>query len=68
MLQDVAKQTPRNKGKQVYVESAVPYLRGRRGLVGYELADEGTTLVFAPTLADASVVAGVYVLDKSEIK
>jgi len=63
MLDDVANRRGRDQNAQIYVETAVPYVRQRFGLTGVELSDDGGALVFLPKVADANVFAGVEILD-----
>ena len=63
MLTDVATHPARDGASQVYVESGLPFIRARMGLVGPQLSNDGSTLVYVPKIADAVVFAGVHVLD-----
>ena len=67
MLDDVATRHIRDDGKLFYVEAAYPYLRQRMASPGYELAEDDKSITFVPKFADAMIVAGVHVLDKSVI-
>jgi hypothetical protein len=67
MLDDVARPRARDENKLLYVETGVPFVRWHMGVVGYELSDDGQTLVYAPKIADAVVFSGVYVVDKSSV-
>jgi len=65
MLSDVASPRVRDESKLLYVESTVPFMRQRLGMVGYEIVQDDQSVVFAPKAADALVFAGVHVMDKS---
>lgn len=63
MLDDVATRRGRDDNRQVYVETAVPYVKQRFALTGLQLADDSGALVFLPHVADANVFAGVEIVD-----
>jgi len=65
MLADVASPRVRDDTKLLYVESSVPFMRQRLGMLGYEISQDDGSVVFAPKIGDALVMAGVHVLDKS---
>lgn len=65
MLADVASPRLRDETKLIYVESSVPFVRQRLGLVGYEIGQDDQSILFAPKIGDAVVFAGVHALDKS---
>jgi hypothetical protein len=64
MLDDVAHPHARDETKMIYVESAMPYIHQRMGLIGYPLSDDGTSFTYVPKVADANVIAGVFTLDE----
>jgi hypothetical protein len=65
MLDDVATRRGRDQNTLIYVETPLPYVKQRFGLVGAQLSDDSGALVFLPHVADANVFAGVEVLDDS---
>lgn len=66
MLSDVTEPRARAGNEMTLVQSWVPYLKKRLQMVGYLLAEDDKTLVFAPKYADAMVQSGVHVMDKAE--
>jgi len=67
MLTDVASHPARDGAPEVYVETAMPFIKAHMGLVGAQLADDGSTLVYVPKVADANVIAGVEIVDKASL-
>jgi hypothetical protein len=67
MLDDIANHRPRDPAHMIYVETGVPFIRQRMGLPGFELSEDGETLVYVPKVADAVVFSGVFVLDKAAV-
>ena len=63
MLDDVATRRGRDGNVQVYVETAMPFVRPRFGLTGTELSDDNGALVLVSKIADANVFAGVLIFD-----
>ena len=67
MLDDVMTRHVRDENKMLYVESRYPYLRQRIAGPGYQLGENDSEIVFLPKFPDATVMAGIHVLDKSQI-
>jgi hypothetical protein len=69
LYDDINVRRPRDETKKQIVWFDYPYIRGKccGGLPSYVLAEDDQIMVVAPPNPDASVMAGVYVLEKSEI-
>ena len=67
MLYDVANRPARDDSKMTYVEGYFPFIRPKMGVTGYLLSQDDQNIVFVAKMADATVLGGVYVLDKSAI-
>jgi len=65
MLNDVANRPPRDDKNLITIETGVPYQQQPLDLTGYKIAEDANSIVFAPQIADMSIVAGIFVLDKS---
>jgi hypothetical protein len=65
MLNDVVNRPPRDDKNLVTIETGVPYQQQPLVLTGYKIAEDANSVVFAPQIADMSIVAGIFVLDKS---
>lgn len=64
-LADVLAPAPRDESHQVAVAGYYPFVRGRFELVGYDLAQDEQSVVFAPRIGDVNVIAGVNIMDRT---
>jgi hypothetical protein len=67
MLADIVTPVSRDDTHRILVSGYYPFIKGKYEIVGYSLGENGNSVIFSPQIADASVVAGVAILDKSQI-
>ncbi|TLZ36381.1 MAG: hypothetical protein E6K24_06400 [Gammaproteobacteria bacterium] len=67
MLSDVLAPAPRDENHRVAVAGYYPFIKGRFELVGYALAEDEHSIVFAPRIGDVNVIAGVSIMDKAVV-
>ena len=64
-LTDVLAPAARDENHQVAVAGYYPFVRGRFELVGYDLAEDSQSVMFAPRIGDANVIAGISIMDRA---
>jgi len=67
MLTDISSPVPRDDAHRILVSGCYPFVKGRFEIVGYFLGESDEWVVFSPRIADASVIVGVAIFDKSQV-
>src|SRR5207302_672123 len=64
---DVLAPQPRDENHRDPVAGYNPFIKGRFEFVGYALAEDEHSIVFAPRIGDVNVIAGVSIMDKAVV-
>jgi hypothetical protein len=67
MLADIETPTPRDESHRIVVTGHFPFIPDRFEILSYALGESGDSIVFAPKIGDASVLAGVLLVDKTQV-
>ncbi|ARU56496.1 hypothetical protein OLMES_2435 [Oleiphilus messinensis] len=65
MLKDAASPLSRDDTELTMMQSYFPYLKQKVESVGYLVSEDVESIVFIPKIGDASLLAGVHIIDKS---
>lgn len=67
MLADVQEPESRDEARRIVVAGHFPFIPDRYEIVSYDLGEDGDSIAFAPQLSDATILAGVLLVDKSQV-
>jgi hypothetical protein len=67
MLADIVAPVARSDANRILVSGYYPFIKGKFEIVAYSLGEDDDSVIFSPQIADASVVAGVAIFDKSQV-
>jgi hypothetical protein len=67
MLQDVSSPFVRDRSSKFTVQGHFPFMEHRLQLVGYVLGEDAGAIYFLPNMPSTSLLATVYIMDKSAI-